>query len=109
MSDVKITITADSKKGQAAIKKLDENVDRLGKTSKKAIPAIAGMWKEMAEEENLSPEFMATIIRGTIYKYIKDLKFKYVDSETKESIPIPDPLDSLKALIFNPRLLMSKN
>jgi len=48
MSDVKIIITADSKKGQAAIKKLDDNVDRLGKTSQKAIPGIKGMWKQMA-------------------------------------------------------------
>jgi len=48
MSDVKFLVTVDSKKGTAAIKLLDKNIEDLGKSAKKATPGIKGMWKQMA-------------------------------------------------------------
>lgn len=48
MSDIKFIVSVDSKKGTAAIKELDKNIVGIEKSTQKATPAIAGMWKQMA-------------------------------------------------------------
>lgn len=48
MSDVKIIVSADTKKGRAAIKSLDQNIDKLEKTSKRAAGGFKGLSKQFA-------------------------------------------------------------
>jgi len=54
MSEIKFTVTVDSKTGEASLKRLDKSVGRLPATTKKASTGFSGLWKQIAAGTGLS-------------------------------------------------------
>ena len=78
MADIKYTVTVDAKGAASEVKKFDNAVDGLGKTTPKTSSALSGLWKEFAKGM-LAGASVAAVIHG-LSKAMRTIPAAFLDA-----------------------------